>query len=263
MQMPNCSHGFPKTLFVLAIIGLTFWWTQYQGFEWGTLQLASPSTITVTGTADGSQLNQKASFNATVTAENVDKTVAVKELTEKTNSLIEQIKNFGIEAKDIKTQNLSVYEYEEPIYTQEIDMMYPGRPTKTEKKWRASNTVVVTITDISKASDFATLLMDSGATDVYGPNFQAGDTDGLERELLAKAMSNAEEKANLLLEGSKQKIRRVLQVSEGYMGSTYPIMYKSALPMAGGGMDLAESIGVEPGSQELSKTVTVIYEISR
>ncbi|MBT4652807.1 MAG: SIMPL domain-containing protein [Candidatus Pacebacteria bacterium] len=272
MQIPSYQKG-PKTILIILALVAFAAWTQRNGFEWGTVQLASPSTITVTGMADGSQINKKASFSATITAKNTDKETAVKELTTETNILIEQIKSLGIEEKDIKTQSLNVYEIREPehfddevtplMQMQEIEtseFYYPGEPEKTIKKWQASNTLSITINDASaeKTSEMADMLINSGATNVYGPNFQAGNTADLEKELLEQAMKNAEEKAEILLKNSKQKIKRIIQVNEGY--NSYPTNYKYAMPMMAG-MDMAESIQVEPGSQDVTKTVTVIFEI--
>ncbi len=271
-EMPTPLQNKPKNLFLpilLIVLVAGVFLTQVRGFSWGTIQLASPATITVTGHADGSQLNQKAHFYATVNAENVDKDQAVKELTEKTNALVDKVKNFGIEAKNIKTQNLQVYEYEDILYEgdneimpMESDLMYrvPGRPYKTVKKWKASNSLSITVEDASKSSELSTLLINSDATDVSGPSFEAGDTAELEKELLAEAMKDAEAKANTILKDSKQKIVKIIQVSESGYIQPYPIAYKTMLPMAGGGMeDMA--INLEPGSQEMTKTITVIFEI--
>lgn len=254
------NRGKPLFFFITLLIIAGIFLSQKFGFSWGSLQLSSPSTITVTGYADGSQLNQKAHFRATVTVDNEDKDTATRELTEKTNGLIEQIKGFGIDAKNIKTENLRVYEFEDYVY-EEI-MIYPGRPRpeKIVKMWRATNTLSITIEDIDMASDFSDMLINSEATNVSGPSFEAGDTAELEKDLLAKAMENAEEKAETILKNSKQKVVKVLQVSESGYSTPYPI-YSRALPMAGGGMDMMESIELEPGSQEMTKTITVIFEI--
>jgi len=275
MQIPSCENK-GKTFFIIFLIIIGgFFLTKKFGFSWGTLQLSSPDTISVTGFADGSQLNQKASFRATITTENVDKDIATKELTSKTNDLIDQIKDFGIESKDIKTQNLSIYEFEDIVYEGDVDdnpgivdysneremMMYPDRPRKTVKKWRATNSLVITVENIDKAADLSDLLLNSEATNVNGPSFEAGDTAELEKELLEKAMKNAQEKAETILKNSKQRVVKIIQVSEG-SGGYYPMYQKSILPMTGGGMmDTMESIQLEPGSQEMSKTVTVTFEI--
>jgi uncharacterized protein YggE len=156
----------------LALAGV-FVWLQWHGMEWGTLRLSSPGSITVTGMADGSQVNKEASFQATVTAENKDKDVAIKELTEQSNKLIADLKTFGIPSSDIKTQNLSVYEYESAVAR---PLIYPELPANGEKIWRASNTLDITVKDISRISELSSVLFSSGATDVYGP--KSGGTLG-------------------------------------------------------------------------------------
>lgn len=239
----------------LALAGV-FVWLHWHGIEWGTLRLSSPGSITVTGMADGSQVNKEANFQATVSAENKDKETAIKELTENSNKLIAQLKTFGIPSGDIKTQNLSVYEYESPVAR---PLIYPELPVNGEKVWRASNTLDITVKDISRISELSTLLFSSGATDVYGPNFTAGDTLETEKKLLAEALKNAEEKAASMLVGTNQRIRKIVQIQEGYGG--YTPMYKSIMPMAGGGV--AEDIALEPGTQNITKTVTVTFEIGK
>jgi len=270
--MPSPGGKVVKPLIpaILLVVVLGVFITQKFGFSWGSIQLSSPSTITVTGFADGSQLNQKAHFYAAVTTENVDKDQAVKELTEKTNKLVAEVKNFGIEDKNIKTQNLQVYEFEDIVYEgdekstmigQEIDLMYrPDRPYKTVKKWRATNSLAITVEDAAKASELSTLLINSEATDVNGPSFEAGDTAELENELLAKAMENAQQKAEIILQGSKQKVVKILQVSETGSNQYYP-MYKNMMYATGAMADTVESINLEPGSQEVSKTINVVFEI--
>jgi uncharacterized protein YggE len=66
-------------------------------------------------------------------------------------------------------------------------------------------------------------------------------------------------KAEALLVGTNQRIRKIVQIQEGYGG--YSPMYKSVMPMAGGGV--AEDIGFEPGTQDITKTITVTFEIGK
>lgn len=247
-----------KGIVVFVILLGVVAWSRWHGFEWGTLRISSPGTITVTGSADGSQINQEASFYATITAENKEKEAAVQELTTQSNDLAEQLKAFGIPASDITTQNLSVYEYDKPISPTQ-SAIYPIPPYSTEKVWMASSTFTIKVKDISRVNELSSLLFSSGATNVSGPNFTTGDTLETEKKLLEQAMKNAEEKAQSLLAGTNQRLRKVVQVQEG--SSSFMPLYRSAMPMAGGGV--AEDMALEPGSRDITKTITVTFEIGR
>ena len=245
-----------KMIFALGAFVIFVLVSQSFGVNWGRLELASSATVTVTGQADGQQISQIATFRAEVAAAEEDRAAATETVNTAVAELIEQVKAFGIPDEDIKTEQISVYEYSQP----EI-LIYPPRPNPdSEPAWQASNSISITLRDVSRASDLATLLTESGATNVSGPNFTVDDTVDLERQLLEEAMADARAKANTLLAGTDQKIKRIVSVSE--TGSSYPmpLLYRESAAV---GADQAVSVPVEPGSQQLYKTITVVFEIGR
>jgi len=249
-------------MLIVAALVLIIFTSQWLPINWGSLELAPTATVTVTGQADGQQINQIASFTASVMVSDADKEIATQTVNKQMEQLITQLKEFGIADKDLRTDQISVYEYKEP--EPEIllfqDSMPPSPPRDGQPMWQASNTIHVTLRDISKASELATLLTNSGATDVYGPNFTVDDTTDLDHQLLTEAMEDARTKAELLLAGTNQKIKKVISISETGDNSYF------ALPMAGGGVMRADSsidVPIEPGSQTIYKSIVVIFEIGR
>ncbi|MBX4205864.1 SIMPL domain-containing protein, partial [Candidatus Microgenomates bacterium] len=80
------------------------------GISWGKIELSQAATLSVTGEAKADKTSNTASFYATVSVTNDDKQKAIDEVNTKMEQLIKKVKEFGIEDKDIQTQNVGVYE---------------------------------------------------------------------------------------------------------------------------------------------------------
>lgn len=234
--------------FLVAVLVFVF----YTGaVNWGKIEIAPASTITVTGTSKLDQAPQVANFNATVSIDDDDKDTAVNSVNTKMTALINSLKTFGIAESDIQTSQVSVYENNKA----EI-LIYPPRPTTT-KAWQASNSITIKLRDINKASALTDLLNTSGATQVSGPNFTIEDTKSSDSALLVDAISDAKTKADAMAKAGGRRLGKMITVTEGY--SSQPFYAAASLEKA------LDSRGVpspvEPGTQTLSKTVTVIFEL--
>lgn len=220
--------------------------------SWGKIESLPASTITVTGTSKLDKAPQTATYMATVSIANDDKDAAVSAVNKAMDKLITAVKDFGIAEADIQTSQVSVYENVKP----EI-MIYPpqgrGEPTK---KWQASNSITIKLKDISKASALTDLLNSSGATSVSGPNFAIEDRESSDAELLAKAIEDARTKADVMAKAGGRKLGKMITVSEGF--SSYPIPYTLTAEKAD---SRAVAAPIEPGTETLTKSVTVIFEL--
>ena len=216
----------------------------WKNINWGVFELKPTNTITVIGEAKEEQENQIASFTAGVSAVNDDKDLAIAEVNDKIKDLTDSVKNFGVDEKDIQTQNISIYQNEESYYE-------GGRQKSRLGQWRANNSISIELKDISKANELADLLAQSGATDVYGPNFTVDDTSAVETQILTQAVDNAKQKAEEIAASANRRLGKVLSINEG--GANGDDVYKYGL--GGGGYDLSA------GSATISKTVTVTFEL--
>ncbi len=219
--------------------------------NWGRISILPAATITVTGTSQGQEANQIASFNATVSVSSDDKQKAVDEVNSKMTALIAQVKNFGIPDADIKTQQVSVYQQPQPQ-----TLIYPAPPIQNNgNEWQASNTIEITVKDVSKTSGLTDIL-NKGATNVYGPNLTVDPNNKTaDNDLLAKAIQDAKMKADVMAKAGNQTVGKMINVAEG--GASYPMPYLNLSASA-----LKEtSAPIQPGTSTLYKTVTVIYEL--
>ncbi len=235
------SAGLLLAIFVFAACYFLPW----ENVNWGKLQLASVKTITVIGEAKTQQRNQIANFTAGVTSIKDNKDDAINEVNSKIETIIASVKTFGIKAEDIQTQNLSVYQEEETYYEEGTQKRRPGQ-------WRVNNSIQVTLRDIDHASELANLLSRSGATNVYGPNFQLEETQAAEESLLAEAIENARKKAQEIAQSSGGTLGKIISITEGYQ---QPVTFRSLEGIGGGGPP------VEPGTSTVQKTVTVVFEL--
>ncbi len=246
--MNNKNHLFLIYFFGFILLGLILlggaYFIPWQKINWGKLQLVTPQTVTVNGTVKTQEKNQIARFSAGVSSVNDNKEEAIKEVNQKTEALIETVKNFGIESKDIQTQNLNIYLEEERYWEEGREKSRPGQ-------WRVSNSVEIILRDVDRSSSLADALAKSGATNVYGPNFSLDETQEAEERLLEKAIKNARQKAETIAQSSGRKLGKIISVVEG--GSSQTGVFRLEGVGGGGG------VPIEPGTGTVSKTVTVTF----
>lgn len=235
------------TVILVLILVLVIPWNKV---NWGKITWQPAEVVTVNGEAKSQVKNQTATFTAGVEAVNDKKETAVTEVNSKIEALIKAIKEFGIQEADIKTQNMSIYQDEQSYYENGIRKSRKGQ-------WRVNTAMEIKLREIDKASDLTDLLSNSGANNVWGPNFSMEDTNSVEKGLYDAAISDAREKAENIAKASGRKLGKVLSVNDG--GSTnnvYPL-YATKMDSVGmGGGAIAE-----PGSTTVYKNLTVTFEL--
>ncbi len=223
--------------------------------NWGRISVLPAATITVTGTSQSDVANSEAMFGATVTITNADKATAVNAVNTKMTALISALKTFGIADKDIKTQTVNVYQMSSPG-PQTLIYPVPPQGTGGNGDWQAMNSITITLRDVSKASGLIDLLNNSGATNVYGPNFNTGkNVSSSDADLLSKAVADAKSKAETIAKSGGQSIGKMINVVENGSG-IYPVFAASAKDSLG-----SVPSPVQPGTSTLSKSVTVVFEL--
>ncbi len=217
--------------------------------NWGVVGLAPGKSLTVVGEASSKEKNQTATFTAGVNTVSDNKDTALGDSGKQVDALVAALKKFGIAEEDIKTSNLNVYQNEETYYDNGVQKSRPGQ-------WRISKNIEVTLRDIKRVTDLAAVLTQSGANNVYGPNFGMEDVKEAERKLIGEAFIDAKSKAEVMALASGRKLGKVLSLSEGNDTSFAGKMMYGA--MGGGGGGGGEIL---PGSAEIRKSVTVVFEL--
>lgn len=174
---------------------------------------------------------------------------AQTENTSKMNTLIDKIKGFNIEAKDIQTTNYSIFpRYDWPDGRQVL------------RGYQVSQTARIKIRNLDKIGAILKAAGESGANQISGISFTIDDPEVLRQQAREEALQNAFTKAQALAKQAGVKLGKVISFSEYSPSEPYP--YKAgyeALGMGGGAP--IPSPTIESGSLEIKVNVSVGYEI--
>jgi len=171
--------------------------------------------------------------------------------TEKMNAAIAFMKERGVEEKDIKTAgyNLSPrYEYDE------------DRRSSFISGYILTQTVVVKVRDFSKIGTMLGALPGLGVNQVGSLSFDIEDQDAYLNVAREEAFDKAHAKAKTMAKQNGTRIKRVVTFSES-QGGYYPRAVFESYGKGGADIAAAPAPSIEPGSQEVTVNVTVVYEI--
>ncbi len=179
---------------------------------------------------------------------------AVDENKTKMNTLLEALKAQGIAEKDIRTSNYSVYT--ERVAPSTGVPTKGSEPLSTDQMiYHVSNQVDVTVRDVNQLGDVLDKAVAAGANNIYGVNFNVEDTAKLEADARAKAVADAQARAQDLAKLNGVQLGDVISVSEVVGGGGVPMLRSAAVGMGGGGTP------VQPGELDISVSLQVTYAI--
>src|SRR3989338_5031568 len=133
------------------------------------------NSISVSGTGEMVVVPNVASFSFSVSDDQDTATEAQSQVTEKMNTILAELKAFGIEDRDIKTTDYSLY----PKYvyeTRPCSVNYcPPPSTPTENGYTASHSVSVKVRKTEDAGKALSLVGEKGATNLSNISFTVLD----------------------------------------------------------------------------------------
>lgn len=205
-------------------------------------------TISVTGVGRVTTTPDRVMFTAGV--ETVAPTVedAVNQNSTRMAALIAALKRAGATDKDIRTSNFNVFP----------QMQYNERERPRVTGFQASNSVTVTRPTPAEAGKLLTAAVGAGANQVSGLTFTVADQTVSRNRGLQLAFEEARAKAALLASSAGRTVGRAVSIVEGSTPAYQPpIPYARAEAMQ---MKVAD-VPVEAGAEELSYTVSVVFEL--
>jgi uncharacterized protein YggE len=87
---------------------------------------------------------------------------------------------------------------------------------QTPRGYVARNTIEVRVDDLTKVGDVVDAAVGSGATLLHGLRFDLKKRDGLERDALRLAVTEARQRAEAMASGAGRAIDRVLRIEESF-----------------------------------------------
>ena len=218
--------------------------------------LISPRVINISASDKVSVKPDIATLSFSVVTENVSVVAVQEDNNAKINDAISKIKALGVSDDDIKTveYNLS------PVYTQMSSYGVANFVPKIAK-YSLTQTVSVKIRDFSKISPIFDIIASAGINKIGNISFSIDDPEQAYAQAREKAFAKVQEKANNMSKLGGIKIGRVVNISDYSSNSS---IYRESFGGYGGDMVSAApkiAADIQPGTQEVSVTVNVTYEI--
>lgn len=163
---------------------------------------------------------------------------------ERARAMIDSLKAQGIAAKDIQTLDIAV------DATHDLNGKVTG--------YSARNTVTAKLRDIAKAGQVIDAAAETAGDDIrlHGVQFSIDDTSDLIAKARAEAVKDAQAQAKQLADAGGIQVGAIHTIDN--TGTSYqPYAYNGFAEAR----SAADAIAIEPGSQELSVDVTVVFDI--
>jgi uncharacterized protein YggE len=174
---------------------------------------------------------------------------AVEVNKEQTNAVIAAIREFGVDAKDIRTTNFSIWS--NPQYDEF------GQITGTN--YVVDNSVNVTVRELEKLGDLLDAAVGAGANSIYSIQFDVEDKTEANKEARAKAVEDAKLEAQELADAAGVSLVDI-QTINYYEGGALPY-YDGYGKGGGGGAAVESAVPIQPGQLAVSVTVNITYSI--
>jgi uncharacterized protein YggE len=206
-------------------------------------------TLSVSGTGRVTLTPDIAYVTIGVQTEAKDAAESVAENNSKTQGVIDALDAAGVDSKDIKTTNFSIYPQ------QQYDDR--GKPTG-DITYVVNNSVYVTVRDLDTIGDLLNAAVAAGANTIQGIQFDVDDKTEALAEAQEKAVANAQAQAENLADASGVALGQILSINT--FGGAVPFPRFDGI---GGGVMLAEAapVPVSPGEMTINVEVSMVYEI--
>jgi len=249
---------------------------------------APVNTINVTGSGDAFAIPDVATFSFTVT--DTEKTVADAQtkVTTEANSALALVHAAGVADKDVQTEGYSInphYVYQNAVCPSPavydssassgsvsngvmIPTIAPAPATaiycppnkETLTGYDVSESISVKLRDLTKAGSLLVSLGTAGVGNLNGPSFAVDNPDTIQAEARAKAITDAQSKAQELARELGVRIVRVTSFNDNSGGYAYPVMMAMDAKVGSTGA-ASPTPEVPAGQQKVTDNVSITYEI--
>ncbi len=222
-------------------------------FSVNSITTLKSDLFTVSGEGEATAVPDTAVLNLGITENASTVEQAKNSVNEKANQIIEAFKELGIEEKNIKTTNYSVY----PNYD-----YTNGKERITG--YNVFQNLEVEVSPIEKANQAVDVATENGANMMGNIRFTLNDEDREKLEMQARenAIRKAKSKASSIANASGIRLGKLINVSEANEQVYPPILYdeKSIALQEGGNRTEAQTTGLQPGENSIKVSVTLSYE---
>lgn len=202
--------------------------------------------LSISAQAEARRVPDVARLSAGVVTQDADANAAMRANAERMTRVTAAIAEAGIDKRDVQTSGVNLnpqYRYEEnkpPVVT----------------GYQASNTVSVTVRDISRLGRILDALVATGANQINGPSFDVDDKEPAYDEARRAAVELAKRRAQMYAGTLGMQVRRIVSISEG-AGFNPPMPMPMMAHMEKATMDTP----ISPGESTLSVSLDLVFEL--
>ena len=206
---------------------------------------AGGAGITAHGTGEVTGTPDIATIDLGVSTQAAGAQAALDANTQQTTALLAQLKGKGVADADLRTSRLSV----NPTF---------DNPSGHITGYEVTNQVTVTIRDIAAAGGIidAAAQAAGDAVRVQQLAFSIDDDSALRATARADAVHKAQEQAKQLADAAGVALGPIRTITEVASGGT-------PQPYQAGALAESKAVPIQPGTQQLSVNVEIVYDISQ
>jgi len=202
-------------------------------------------TLSVNGSAQISLTPDIAYISIGVHSENSSAAEAVAQNNAQAQAIVDALKAKGVEEKDIRTINFSIYPQDE----------YSPEGQRIGTRYMVDNSVYVTLRDLGKVGEVIGAAVDAGANSINGIQFDVADKTPLLAQGRQAAVDNARLQAEELAKAAGVTLGAVQSISFYNTMPTPLYADVKAVGVGGGG------VPISTGQLTITVDVSVVYEI--
>jgi uncharacterized protein YggE len=210
-------------------------------------EAALVETISVSGVGRVTVTPDRATFSVGVQSMAPTVATAVQDNNTRVAAIVDALRKLGATDREIRTSQISIYPQQDH---------QPNRPPRITG-YQVSNTVTVSRSNPSEVGRFLQAAVDAGANTVSGVSFTVSDPARGREGALQAAFADARAKADVLAKAAGRTTGRAISITEGT--AVAPPRYPMA--RAAAYMEQKADMPVEPGAEELTFTVSVVFEL--
>jgi len=219
-----------------------------------------PATDTVTVRGNGQATMPPDVARVSFTVENTAPVVANAQVatTKQANTAIDFVKSQGIAEKDVETLSYTIspqYSYPNPCPP---GTLCPAYSSPKITGYQVSETIQVTMRDLSAVGEMLGGLGKLGVQNLNGPAFALGDPTAGYTAARADAIDKVKTQATLLAKQLGVHIGKIVNFSESSGGYIYPMYGLGASAMES---KVAPAPNIPSGENTYSASVSITYEI--
>jgi len=202
--------------------------------------------IHTSATGEVTTTPDQAEISVSVQTENMDPKRAQAENAAIMADIIAALKGAGVAESDLKTTGFSMY----PVYDESGSIF-----AKNIKYYRVTNTLLITVKDISRTGDLLDLAVANGANNVNGVSFTISDEkqQALRDDALTEAVQLARADADAVAKAAGLTITGVREITAG--GGYVPYA-RAEMSYADGKV---AATPLQPGEMTVSASVSISY----